>query len=346
MIPIIYAFPKINTLEPGVPNNLTIEFDKNPSPKLIKYGFNNINEEIRAFGSEHYKAGLNFDFSRTDKKSMDAMSKEVFGVKKNDIKFDSNFAQFWEMLNVFGLLKKPNETIYTTNASTSEDVSKVYQILHKTKNTYHITEKAPKAASVVIYKYSEIDIDENASIQFIIDSMPKLLSSQTQGSSMILQLNSLQTQTSAEIIYYLASMYNEAYLTKPLASSDLSDIKYLVLIGFKPQPTFFPKIPPNTYLSSLGIKNLPENFVMVIQCINSEIIPKKYNTYNRIRAYIDSKVYEGATYESMINKQDENTKQWFETFGQAEGMDKLLDQALAESGNKCLSYGQLVDIFS
>lgn len=348
MNPTIYPLPRTDKIIDI--HESDIQYDDYPSPKLLKYGFNNVNEQldmVALTSVPYYRSGLNFDFERTDESSIRKKGNEFFKTKN----FNSTFAEFWEILTMFNILNV-SQTIYTINKTIVEDVVDAYNKIYKsTTNTHVISDSKKKSNqnfSLIICKYSDIDIDENAIIQLILTDISFLLSTQTTGSNMIIQLFSLQTQTSAEMIYFLSSFYDEGYLIKPIIMSCLSDSKYLVLINFKGNtnfslPKFFQK--KNTYLSSFGLGTLPDDLTTIIQCMNSEIIPERYKRYNLIKTYLNGKVYEGATYQEMIQNQNSNTNAWFEIFTNASATKKLLDNALKQSDTKCIKYSQLVKLF-
>ncbi|AYV85068.1 MAG: methyltransferase [Satyrvirus sp.] len=348
MEPIIYNLPKVEKYIEIADEN--IYFDEYPSPKLIKYGFNTINEQldmVALTSNPYYKSGLNFDFERNDKQSMKTKANELLKTKD----FNIDFAEFWEILNLFSILST-TQNIHTTKKNIVEDVVNTYQKLTGSKKSYIVggpKMKPKEKVTLVIHKYSDIDIDENAAIHLIINDLKDLVSIQEKGANMVLQLFSLQTQTSSELLYYLGSLYNEAYLVKPIVTSNLSDSKYIVLLNLKEKNIKLPKlpkIPTDAYLISLGIKSIPNDFLTVIQCMNSQIIPKKYETYNSIKSYLDSKVYEGSTYQDMVKNQNSNTTKWFETFSDvgAENMKKILDQSIQRSNTVCVSYSKIIDI--
>lgn len=344
MEPIIYMLPRI---EKNIEINLAdINFDHNPNPKLIKFGFNDLNEQFNTsalYSNPHYKNGLDFDFSRIDQNSLKVIGAKTFKIKN----FDSNFAELWEVLNLFRLLDS-DQKIYTSREEAITEIISSYQKLSGSKNKYSLIDRKKKEkATLVIYRYSDIDIDENAAVQLIVNDLNSLLIVQEKNSNMIIQLFGLQTQISLEIIFFLSSLYNDAYLLKPTISSDLSDGKYLVLIGLKTIPDIkFPKIPDNTYLSSIGLKNIPNNFVGVIQCINSDTLPRKYKRFFIIKTYLDGKVYEGTTYQELIDNQNANSKKWLDTFSDLTKMKKLLDNSLKKSESKCNNHEKLTSIFS
>lgn len=345
MEPIIYTLPKSDREIKIVESEFY--FDSYPSPKLIKYGFSHLNNQLdlkTLFSTPYYKVGQNFDFERTDENSLSFQIAQQFGIKK----FDLNFAKIWELLVLFPLLDK-NQTISVSNDTdvvTVEEIIKMYKKIKTATNKYTVT-KNSTSASLIIYKYSDIDIEENAAIHFIIKSLPKLLSSQTTGSNMIIQLFDLQTKTTAELIYYLSSIYNEAYLLKPTVIFDLSDEKYLVLIGLKKPTVFkFPKNDANLFLYSLGLDNIPDDIVTIIQCMNAHLMPKKYNKYKQIKEYLNIKVYEGATYQDMIKSQNTYTKKWLETFLDITHINSVLDTSLSKTQKKCTDFPQLSTLLS
>lgn len=344
MVPIIYAFSKPD--KPVEPSELNFEFDKNPNPKLIKYGFNKISEDIDLVGlmsNSHYKVGLNFDFDRNDEQSFITKMGNL-----GAIHFDKNFAEFWEILMLFNLLDK-NQIINTNHKETLNDIIDFYKNLTNSKKKWSFIDVNDKksVATLIVYKYSEMDIDENVAIQFIIDDLPKILSIQKKDSTMILQFFGTQTQMSAELIYYLASYYNEAYLVKPMVTSELSDSKYLVLIGLNNIIKFpIPKHSKNVYLHSIGLKNLPNNMTTIIQCFNSKMMPRRYKKYYQIKSYLDTKVYEGADYQNFIKIQNENVDKWISMFTNLADIRKLTDNAVENSSNICSAFNKLASILA
>src|SRR5579871_6593194 len=98
MQPIIYKLP---TTENKITLKPKLEFDSHPSPKLIKYGFNQLADKINIIEltkNDHYRTGLRIDFSRSDKNSITTIGKETFGIK-----IDQDFCIFWEIMNLFGM---------------------------------------------------------------------------------------------------------------------------------------------------------------------------------------------------------------------------------------------------
>lgn len=279
----------------------------------------------------YHRVVLDFNLERTDKDSMKSKAVNIFKTKS----FDQSFAEFWEILNLFGILKT-TQNIYSNYPDTINHIIDVYQTITKTKNKYSVSNKLNIKTTLIICKYSDLNLEENASIQLLIDELPELINTQSAGTNMILQLFGIQTQTMVELIYYLSTLYNQSYLMKPLVTSNLSDSIYLVLLDFKNKINInVPKHPKNSYLLSLFTDELPNTMITTIQCINSSMMLHKYKIYNEIKSYLDTKVYEGASYDEFIKRQNDNINKWFETFTDISDMKKILDQSIGISDKQC-----------
>lgn len=338
MEPTIYIFPKIDQIIKPIETDFY--FDKYPSPRLIKYGFNNFNDQIDLMyltSIPQYKAGLEIDFEQIDKIDKNYLAKFP---KKIDI----TFAEFWEILNLFNILST-DKIIYTTHTDTIKEISNTYQKMtgQNIKHTI-ITDKKTKA-TLVINKLSNIEIDENAAAQLIINILSELLEMQNTGAIMILQIFGTQTKITTDLIYFLSSLYDSAYVVKPSVSSNLLDIKYLVLIGLKEITKIsFPQYSKEMFLTSMK-HEIPNIFSTVIQCINSNFIPKKYKLYFKIKSYLDTKVYEGATYQELINLQNENLNKWFRLFSDPNKISEILDDSIKKTSEHCSSFSKLEELF-
>ena len=353
MEPIIYELPIINEIINLDSNKFHYEPD--PSPKLIKYGYNTINEQIDIASITtipQYRASLRFDFQNEDENNMTSILSKTFLINK----VDATFAEFWEILTLFGFFET-ELNIATNHPEIIENIVKAYQSITGEKNQYEIIsiksnkKKNDKIKTLVIFKYSdsEIDLDENAAIDIILDNLNVLLDLQNQGSNMILQLFDLQTQTSIELIYYLCSLYERAYLFQPLSTFDLSDSKYIIITGMKNINSIakftLNKNNDDLYLISFGIQNISHEMTMIIQCMNSYIIPRKYIKYKQIEDYLSKKVYEGATYNEMITIQKTNSKNWIELFSNIQNTRKMIDQIIQRTMEKCSSFSKLLELY-
>ncbi len=336
MEPIIYALPKIDNMI----NIGNIYFETQPSPKLIKFGFNNISQIINLASlteNPNYRVGLNVDVERNDQASLHGIA----GKYQID-KFNLDVGKIWEICALFGFVKSDKQIYCAQNISTGLK-SLIHQTMPQVKWNMVKTD-----ANLVIYQYSQVEIDENAAIGLITQKLSNLLSIQSAGSSMIIQLFGMQTSTTAEIVYYLSSYYNESYIIKPSISNNLSEEKYLVLIDLRNKPVFnIPNHPDNHYLISLDIGTVPILLVNNIQCINSNIILKIYRTYATIKEYLDMKIYDGNRYNELYDLQTDNMVKWFDQFVKdIVHIDKITDSQIKKSTDKCVTYDALIKLLA
>lgn len=332
MDPIIYILPNIDNIPES---NLHIKFNSNPNAKLIKYGFNNVNEQLNIMditSNEYYQNGLEFNFMNKENDSISHKIKTVFGIKPSQ-----TFCEIWEIMTLFGMFKS-NKSIYCN----SDILPDVADVVKASNSKITVSDKAKKA-DIVIYKYSNVDINENTAVQLIISILSELLGHQAKGSSMILQLFDVQTQPTVEIIYFLSSLYSESFIIKPSIVSDLFSTKYVVLTNLKTEYNLkIPKHNNNAYLQSLGLAKASNVCDPIIQCMNSKIIPAKYIRYNLIKSYLDTKVYHGATYQELINSQRINAVKWIDMFKDIDKLPALADKIMDTTNAQCNIYSKLM----
>jgi hypothetical protein len=316
MEPIIHSIPKSNIINL---NKTDVQFNTFPSPQLVKYGFNNIKMDMIALTSnQYYQVGLAFDFTRKDKDSLITKGAKYF---KN---LNQPFCELWEIITLFDLFST-TQTISTNQQDTVKDIITAYQQLTKSKHKYTVQ---TKNISLAIYYYSPIDLDENTHIQLLTADLPDILASNSKGGNLIIQLFGTQTAITAELIYYLTSLYTEAYFVKPMTTSDLSDCKYLVLLGLKGAATLvIPKHNKNHYLSTIGLK-IPTAITIAIQCINSVTFARKLSTYCHITSYINRKILEGPIKDEMVATQNAHVMKWLELVTDPKRMKQLLDKVV------------------
>jgi len=342
MEPLIYQLPKSDTIIHIKKEN--IQFDNQPSPDLMKYGFNNLLAKIDIMeitSNPNYKVGLGFDFDRNDADSIKQQGMKLLQVKN----FNQTFAEFWELLSLFGLLDS-EQKILTNHVPITKEIVSSYQKISGKKTKISVSDKSTNN-TIVIKKYSDIDLDENAYISYLVGDLSVSLASQEKNANMIIQLFSMQTQIMAELIYYLSTLYTESHLIKPSIVSELSDTKYLVLLGLKSRVELtIPKHPKESYLSRIITEFIPDELVMVIQCMNSFLIPAKLITYSKIKTYLDTKVYEGATYQEMFRQQNHNTISWLEIYTNFPKLKTVLDSAINKSKKQCDHQVELANLFT
>lgn len=339
MEPLIYKLPISSKLIKF--DDLKICYDNNPSPKMIKYGFNHINDDldmIKLTSDVHYKAGLEFDLDNINNKIIQDSTPEY-----KLINLKSGFMELWEIIMLFDLFNK-NQSIYTNDTKTMNNIINTYKTLFQTNYEYNVTNKIANKMTLVIFRFSDIDISEDSIVHFIITNVNNLMSVQNKGSDMILQLFGMQTQITTELIYYLSSLYNGAYIIKPMIISELYDCKYIFLTDLKQEiMVSFPKELDRNYIFSLGLSNDASIYKTenIIQCINSYCIPKKYLRYHYIKKYLDIKVFEGSRYQEMVNDQEKNLKEWLITYTNLKKCSLLLNKVLDKTNEDCSIYNQI-----
>lgn len=342
IIMIIYKFPAIK--ESIKTDLLNIEYYKNKPSKLIKYGFNHIEDDLDLISlttNDHYKSGLNFDFTRNDKKSIKNVGIDTFGKL-----FNTTYAEFWEIITVFNILKT-NNNVYTSHADILNDILDNYGKMANKLNK--ITINNSKTYDVILYKFSEPDVHENVSVHLLLTELSNFMNTQNKGGSMILQLFSLQTDIIVNIMYFIASYYENVYLFRPDIVSNLSTSCYLVCSSLKQTVKLNNvKIPSDMFVHKLFKRpiNIQSDFTTIIQCFNSEIVPQKINTFYEIKKYLDSKVYEGVTYTEMLQHQDKNTDIWIKKYvTDITKLSELLSKNLEQTSKKCDYVTKLNDLF-
>src|SRR5579872_1438748 len=186
--------------------SVNITYDSIKPSKLIKYGFNhevnNLNL-VELTSDPHYTAGLNFDLEK----------KPVYS------NFSLTHAEFWEIFVTFDLMTN-DQSIKTSHPDIVEDLIKTYGEL--VKKVTKVTVNKGKKSNLIIHKYSDVELEEVAALQLILSDIPDMLASQSKGSTMVMQLFSLQTNPMIELIYYLFTHYETVYIFRPNVTSNLN----------------------------------------------------------------------------------------------------------------------------
>lgn len=342
---LVYEFPQTHTSI--TKSNIQIEFETSPVPKLMKYGFNNMIDypELNSItNDDHYKAGLNFDFERKDSESINSKGSSMFGNKI----FNQTLCEFWEIMILFELFGC--KSIQTSHPDDMINVVSVYN--SKIDSTKKITVKPynKSTSDLFFHKFSDTDIDETILTNMLMEDLDKLCQNQTTGSNCVIQLFGCQSQIMIELIYYMISNYEEAYIYKPLIVPDLFDCKYLVMLNLKKKfEKFDTKKSNDHYFSKLfnDTIKIPTELSNVIQCMNSQILPKKFLSYGIIKKYLDTKVFEGATYRELIDKQNNNTDKWINMFfTNVSKAQDILKKSMEITEKSCNFSKQIDDFFA
>lgn len=326
MNPIVY---KLITENKDVPKTFSYKVDSSPPPKLITYGFNDSVDKLDFIGltsNKYYRSGLNFD--------LDTMKKKL---NKSSVKnINQTQAEFIEIVKLFGLDKSPQK-IYTNRSKDLVDIQEIFDNKFEQKN---------KSASLIYWKLTDIDIidvDESTYIELLLKDINDIFSALNKSGTLVLQICGTKTNIMAEFIEYFAKLFDIGYIVRPIIVSNLSDTKYLLLDGYNNSYSNI-KFKSSNYLVSIGI-DISLNIRNVIQCINSHIMPIIFNSYRRIKDYLDSQVYEGATYTDFITEQNNNADRWISMYIKKDiNINELLQNILIASTSECIYHKQYEQI--
>jgi hypothetical protein len=295
---------------------------------LISLGSNDISKKINfasVTSSDEFKNYLTINLEQKNKIG-DYVKKEY---KIKD--FNITSGEFLEIYSIFGFNN-------ITNIVTSHD-----NIFSSKKLSIHDF-KAKESKCIVFFKYSDFELNENSAAIIILSELHKLLSKQLKGSYMILQVFNIQTQFMVELIYYLTSLYQIAYIYKPSITSNISPSKYLILMDLKEktEPPKF-KVEKDSFLHTLGV-TLDKNFTEIIQCVNVYHHTELIKNYLKLQYFLDKNAYDEILRGEMLDKQDKNADEWIKMFASGKDNDLLL-KYLKNTENECNYMDQLLKIY-
>lgn len=308
---LIYQLP--TTQDTIAPEKIIASVDYAPSPRLLKYGYNHSLSKINMreiYDNPHHYVGLSVDYQSKESDNINTVAKKIFG----KINVTEELCCLWEIVVLLEIFNNV-ETILTNRKETMEIIAQIYSKLKNKKiEVFDFNETIKDDVQLVIYLID--DVDESVSISMLLNALPKLLSVQQKGAQMIFPLANCQTQLCVELLYYLTSIYNTAYLTKLMVSNTLSASRFVVLQDKKDSNKKIPEFnyPKKDYhLITLGLSHfVTDNFVNTIQCCNSAIDFNILRALYEIKKYISEKVFEGASYQVMLTGQREMAKKWLE----------------------------------
>ena len=273
----VWSISTNDKLEPKLISSST------PAPKLLKYSHSTLDpssQYIEMTSIPQYVAGLELNPKAFIKQIEDTLS--VKGI-------DREFLELFEILTVFKL------GAINSNEATITKLNKLFKT--KTSNTY-------------LYRYAQTDLDEAVSLTHLITELPKIFKEAKPKANIILQIMGTQSQPSAELIYYLASLCEDLYIYKPQVVSAIFDMKYLILIDIKSLPKLDKA---KEYVQALSL-DVPKEIDNTIQCMNAVLMSKKIERYLIIQNYLKTQIYEGTYHQQLLDIQKENADKWIDTF--------------------------------
>lgn len=327
MEPIVYQLPFIDPIKID-PEKLFFHHSI-PIP-LMKYGNQQMISSRKMneiLSLPHHHAGLKFNFDITDNNSFAAV---IISKLKTD-HFDLKLAEIWEIWKLFSF----DKWSHLVWGEPIDLLKRIMNLMPQKAKLVHQIENLNNSISLIWYRYSDTNLGELGAITIIIKDIIPKIKSQSESSCAIIQLFQIQTEITVHLISFLSSYYQSSYLVKPLVTSELSDIKYLVLISKKKDQMEFPHLDlENNYIHSLGIDVIPE-MNNIIQCINSELEPNKVKKYVQIKKYLDSHIYEGAIYQAFVQSQQKYIEKWIQLYLENNDYQKVIDNAVENSSSYC-----------
>lgn len=302
--------------------DIDVKFDTYPNPKLLKYGYNSSIDLLNTNflnTDDHYKVVLNFDLDRTDKDSLKVQAEKFF-----DTTLEKNFYEFWEIIILFKLLQS-DQVIDTNNQSVMTQIINILNKIFKNKHKLNLNKGNN---SLIFFKYSDIDLDENILTQLLCKNLPDMLDNLIVNGNLIVQIFDMQTNIMIQLINYLCTLFKEIYIYKPFITSEISNAKYLILLGYRTKISLIIPRRESEYINSIYDQPINNIISTKIISINSYLQPLKLYTLATIKEYLDIKVLEGATYNSYLNRQNINVIKWLEYFTTLNNIDKLFKDSL------------------
>jgi 23S rRNA U2552 (ribose-2'-O)-methylase RlmE/FtsJ len=250
------------------------------------------------------------------------------------------FYKLWEILYVFNLASKKDQTYISLNDDSKGFIQAFTNYKQKfgplnSKDNIYSNNKKNKQYADLITADGELVWDndlyqEQESYELIINEIISALKLQNKSGDFILKIYELFTITSIKLIYLLSSFYTDAYIYKPYLSRTTDSEKYIVCKGFIYDQVKDSKI-LNTKITSLEniLKNidtnkyiydifpnltLPDSYINKIKFINIKFVNQQYIMIHNIIKYIKDNNYYGDKYHAYRDKQITATKWWISMF--------------------------------
>lgn len=173
-----------------------------------------------------------------------------------------------------------------------------------------VDNQADEKADLVIYRLTAQPLEEGVALELTTQVLSSLLTGPRPGGTLCLQLPRLETEATAEMLSYLASQFEEAYLVRPAIMSALSQGAYLVGRGYRGSGAEIPEA--HGYLHSLGVPVDPD-LDRVLACLAGRVRPARYRQYHRTLSYITGRLYSTALADEYTHQQRQTIQDWLES---------------------------------
>ena len=302
--------------------------------------------------------------TREEKKTsiIDNVNNLINSIDKNIPKVDNNyFTQLWEMILYFDLLSDKSVKVMNITDSNSYFIESciIYRLLINSKldkdefivdNTENNFVKYFKKN--INNKYSKNSIDlitteihniegdkilsEQKSFKTILDHIYTILDAQSNGGDLVLKIYDNYTYVSLNMIEFIKSFYDEAYICKPFTSLSVNSEKYLICKNFKKSKvskdvmenikkiikTMNDNKDYNIYylLENLEIN---DSNIKLYKEISNKISQHQYIGINNMFEYLNLENKFGSEFHEILNKYDNATEFWSSVFLNKKNFDNI-----------------------
>lgn len=251
----------------------------------------------------------------------------------NIIKQDGeDFYVFYELCNLFNLIEKnfivsvispvSNDIIAGIKQFKNVDINVVYfdDDVHIKNNDVIEQKKLLKSDLIIINSNKndiQINLREQETINYNLKRIMHALLSLNKNGNLVCKFYETFTLINLKLIYFLTSIFDKVYLSKPLSSSQIDVSKYIVCLSYNGKN--IEKV-ANVILDSLD-KNIYDIFINdkidnIDEFVNFNISigNLQYQILNEIIDYIKSKIFSGDVYYRKRDEQIEATKLWLDKY--------------------------------
>lgn len=283
-------------------------------------------------------------------------------VLKDNIELDNDFFKIWEMLVDFKILKdkkaittlsigenlnsfiraissfrdnkkdlycaiNEKEEIKCTSFKLEENDSKSSKVfkkefIEKSKDHFKKKQLATLVTANGTKKNSLQNFEEQELYEILIGEIVVGLSVLEKNGTFIIKIFDMFTCVTLKLIMILSNFFTEVHIRKPFTSSDHTNEKYFVGLGYKENAdlmkkmlSLYDKINNGKYIVDIFPDiRIPESFVKEIVEMNYKFIDLEYNTINKMYQFILDKNYHGVKYHEYTESQVKNSIIWMNSY--------------------------------